>query len=145
MELSSDADQAWSVIERTYLDAGYPPYQVWYFEPNGDPGAIRELEAARLIKPAGAGRNRYGLDWAGHWRIVDENEITDEAFDTLQQLGRTWEENKFPPIRSFAFQAPPGDTTVNELQARGFVEWRAAGRFELTDYGQDWIMEHRTP
>lgn len=145
MHLSDAAENAWTQIARTYVEAGFPSYQVWYFQPlSGEEDALRELEAARLITPSGVGRARYRLDWRGLQRILRDNDISDAALDAMERLGRQWVEAKFPSIRTCVFKTEPGDTTVNELVARGFVEWFASGgQFVLTDVAQDWIMEHR--
>jgi len=144
MELSEQADAAWYKISKAYLAAGYPPITAWFFPPPGDERVTNELEAARYIKAIAVARARFGLDYKGLDEILRENEISDEAFDLLSDLGRKYDQAGFPQRVNWSLPCEDGPV-IRELAARGYVEAFAIGRYRFTDYGQHHVMENRRP
>jgi uncharacterized protein (DUF2267 family) len=145
MELSEGADRLWQDIQRQYIDAGFPPRRAWMLSLPHDSAEVRELEAVGYLEPRTVGRAHFGVTAFGMSELLQQNEISDEAFDLQQQIAKMYEDAKFPPYRSWVVSPTPTETkAASELAARDFLErFASGGQMRLTSGGQRWIMENR--
>jgi hypothetical protein len=141
MNMSDEAEAGWARLVESYLERGYPNYMAWSIWFDGSGAAVaRELCAYDLIEPITQGT--WHLTLTGLLAILEGRGMSPGAEEKLDAMGVEWRSKASP--HDYVFAVESAQAIFNELDARGFVEHFTTGAVQLTEYGKQWLLAHRS-